>query len=224
MEVVNIQKTSKNVYIIDKAFYMPQLRRSRRIWLYLPPEYRTSRQHYPVLYMQDGQNLFEDWSAFSEEWGIDETLNKVKGKCIVVGIDNGVERRMNEYSVHDHPRYGNGEGGPYLSFLVHTLKPYIDETYRTLPGREHTYIAGSSLGALISFYGSLYYPEVFGAAGIFSPAFWVAPELESEVKSRAGQNSKYPQRYYFYHGQKEGHEMAANAKTIIALLSAQEHC
>ena len=92
MKVSGVTKQDNNVYIIDKAFYMPQLQRSRRIWLYLPSEYQSSKQYYPVLYMQDGQNLFEDWSAFSEEWGVDEALNSVQEKCIVVGIDNGGEK------------------------------------------------------------------------------------------------------------------------------------
>jgi predicted alpha/beta superfamily hydrolase len=215
--------SSANVHIIDTAFYMPQLRRSRRIWLYLPPEYRSSRQHYPVLYMQDGQNLFEDWSAFGEEWSVDETLDALKGKCIVVGIDNGLEKRMNEYALHDHERYGKGEGTQYLSFLVHTLKPYIDDTYRTLAGREHTFIAGSSLGGLISFYAGLYHPETFGAAGIFSPAFWIAPGLENEVKTQAEKSSLYAQRYYFYYGKKEGSEMTADAKAVLFRLKTYSH-
>src|SRR5215217_3183379 len=143
MKASEIVAPLNNVYIIDNAFYIPQLKRSRRIWLYLPADYSTAKKHYPVLYMQDGQNLFEEWSAFGEEWGVDETLNNLKAKCIVVGIDNGIDKRMNEYTLHDQERYGKGEGAHYLAFLVNTLKPYIDETYRTLPEQAHTYIAGS---------------------------------------------------------------------------------
>jgi len=223
MKVSAVTKQGNNVYIIDKAFYMPQLQRSRRIWLYLPLEYQSTKQYYPVLYMQDGQNLFEDWSAFSEEWGVDETLNSLQGKCIVVGIDNGGEKRLNEYTMHDHEKYGKGEGAAYLSFLVETLKPFIDETYRTLPGREHTYIAGSSLGALISFYACLYYPEVFSAAGIFSPAFWIAPQLGDEIRNKAAQNSQYPQRFYFYYGDKEGRQMILKTKAVIQQLQSFDH-
>lgn len=221
MQAAQKMIASNNVYIIDKAFYMPQLKRSRRIWLYLPPDYHASKQHYPVLYMQDGQNLFEDWSAFGEEWGVDETLDEMKATCIVVGIDNGIEKRMNEYTLHNHERYGAGEGAHYLSFLVHTLKPYIDETYRTLPGRAHTFIAGSSLGGLISFYASLHYPDVFGAAGIFSPAFWIAPQILEEIKSGVAENN-HTQRFYFYYGENEGHEMAAHASAVIDLLKTYE--
>ena len=218
MEVTENIKPKNNVYIIDKAFYVPQLGRSRRIWLYLPPDYHTSQQHYPVLYMQDGQNLFEEWSAFGEEWGIDETLNSIKGKCIVVGIDNGTEKRLNEYTLHDNERYGQGEGALYLSFLVKNLKPYIDETYRTLDSQEHTFIAGSSLGGLISFYACLHYPDVFGAAGIFSPAFWIAPGIENEASTMAVQSGVHKQRLYFYYGEKEDNEMSENAKAMIAVL------
>lgn len=216
-------KPANNVYIIDKAFYMPQLGRSRRIWLYLPPEYQTSKQSYPVLYMQDGQNLFEDWSAFGEEWGIDETLNRLKEKCIVVGIDNGGDKRINEYAVHDHEKYGKAEGSQYLSFLVNTLKPYIDETYRTLADREHTIIAGSSLGALISFYACLYYPQVFSAAGIFSPAFWIDPQLQEETKRLAKQDNAPAQRFYFYYGEREGKEVTTQTAAMIRLMKTMEH-
>lgn len=224
MDVATEKKPANNVWITDKAFYMPQLNRYRRIWLYIPPEYGTSRKRYPVLYMQDGQNLFEEWSAFGEEWGVDETLNRTKEKCIVVGVDNGVERRMNEYTLYDDEIYGRGEGVRYLSFMVKTLKPYIDKTYRTLADRDYTFVAGSSLGGLISFYACLHYPQVFGGAGIFSPAFWIAPGLLKETQSRAERSRHLPQRFYFYYGEREGHEMAAKARPVIDLLKRYEHC
>src|SRR5215207_9909231 len=138
MQAVKTATTSKNVWIIDTAFYMPQLGRYRRVWLYLPEEYRHTRKHYPVLYMHDGQNLFEEWSSFSGEGGVDETLDALKGKCIVVAIDNGGERRMSEYSFDD-TEHGHAEGRQYIDFIVHTLKPYIDITYRTLESRDNTY-------------------------------------------------------------------------------------
>jgi predicted alpha/beta superfamily hydrolase len=144
------QSLAPNVYILDTAFYMPQLGRYRRIWLYLPPDYHTSTRHYPVLYMHDGQNLFQEWSAFGEEWGVDETIDAMERKCIVVGVDNGGEHRLREYKLHDDEEFGKGEGRPYLAFLVETLKPFIDRSYRTKTGREHTWIAGSSMGGLIS--------------------------------------------------------------------------
>src|SRR5688572_7394439 len=179
MSTLNAGTLAENAYILDEAFYMPQLQRSRRIWLYLPPEYSASGKSYPVIYMHDGQNLFDATTAFGgAEWGIDETLNTVKNKCIIVGIDNGGAKRINEYNFYDNEQHGAGEGRAYVSFIVDTLKPYIDKTYRTLADRDHTFTAGSSLGGLISFYAAMWYPQVFGGGGIFSPAFWIVPHIE----------------------------------------------
>lgn len=209
---------ANNVYIIDDAFYMPQLKRSRRIWLYLPPEYKWDEKRYPVIYMHDGQNLFDEETAFGEEWGIDETMNAMKKKCLIVGIDNGQDKRITEYNFYDNEQHGKGEGKQYVQFIVDTLKPYIDRTYRTLAGREHTFTAGSSLGGLISFYASMYYPEVFGGAGIFSPAFWIVPHIVEETKWKAGQNKSFTQRFFFYAGEKEDESITEGMKSIVNVL------
>ncbi|WP_181305480.1 alpha/beta hydrolase [Rufibacter sp. XAAS-G3-1] len=171
-----------NVLILSNQFWMPQLKQSRRIWLYLPPNYATSDKKYPVLYMHDGQNLFDAFYSFGgAEWGVDESLNEQfesNGReVIVVGIDNGGEERINEYSPWRNKKLGGGKGDAYVDFLVQTLKPYIDAHYRTLTDKEHTGVAGSSMGGLISFYAALKYPQVYGKAGVFSPAFWFAPEI-----------------------------------------------
>lgn len=206
---------SKNVHIVDTAFYIPQLNRYRRIWIYLPEGYETSRKRYPVLYMQDGQNVFDAATSFSGEWGVDEaldTLGKQYGQTIVVAIDNGGDKRLNEYSPHDMPKYGKGEGDQYVAFLVHTLKPYIDRYYRTYKGRKHTSIAGSSMGGLISFYALLKYPKVFGAAGVFSPAFWVAPAIKNDIEKMG---KKVKGKIYFYAGQQEGETMVPDMLAIF---------
>lgn len=223
MEAVKTATTTKNVWIIDNAFYMPQLGRYRRVWLYLPDEYARTRKHYPVLYMHDGQNLFEEWSAFSGEWGVDETLDTLKGKCIVVAIDNGGERRMSEYSFHDNG-HTTAEGRPYLDFLVHTLKPYIDTTYRTLPDRANTYTAGSSMGGLIAFYAALYYPLYFGGAGVFSPSFWIMPGLGEETADIISHHTELPQRFFLYAGAKEGEGTAGMVRAMGDLLRRYGHC
>ena len=91
---------SKNVHIIDTAFRIPQLNRVRRIWIYLPPDYNTSDSRYPVLYMHDGQNVFDDSTSFAGEWGVDEMMDSIsrrKKEMIVVAIDNGGAKRINEY-------------------------------------------------------------------------------------------------------------------------------
>lgn len=196
---------SSNVRIVTTSFYIPQLKRTRRVWVYLPSDYAASRQRYPVLYMHDGQNVFEDTTAYSGEWGVDEFLDTSKTrKCIVVAIDHGGDKRLNEYSPYDMQLYGKGEGKLYTEFLTKKLKKYIDKKFRTLKNRDNTFIAGSSMGGLISMYAILRYPKVFGGAGIFSPAFWVAPGIFDEIRSKG---NKVNGRIFFYAGKKEGETM-----------------
>ena len=197
---------SANVSVIDTAFMISQLGRTGRIWIYLPPSYKKSTKHYPVLYMQDGQNLFDDYEAAYGEWGIDEALDSImqggKNECIVVGIDNG-PKRLNEYNPFDHDQFGPGEGKEYAAFVAETLKPFIDSRYRTLKDRGNTIVAGSSMGGLISYYIQLTYPGVFGKAGVFSPAFWTAPGIIPLTDSLAKKSNG---KFFFYMGALEGEE------------------
>ena len=177
----NPSTAAANVSIMDEQFFMPQLNRKRRIWIYYPPDYETSEKNYPVLYMHDGQNLFDQKTSFSGEWEVDETLNKLfeegHNVPIVIGIDNGGDKRIAEYTPWKNPGYGGGDGETYMQFIVETLKPYIDDNFRTLPGKENTGIMGSSLGGLISHFGALQYPDVFGMAGLFSPSYWFSDSI-----------------------------------------------
>jgi len=211
----NIQHSaSANVHVLDSAFFMPQLSRTRKIWIYLPPGYANSKKKYPVLYMHDGQNIFDDYTAYNGEWGVDECLdsliNNGKTASIVVGIENGPER-INEYNPYDNDEYGKADGEAYLSFLVGTLKPYVDKHYRTLVSRENTFIAGSSVGALISYYAMLRYPDVFGKAGIFSPAFWIAPQIDQLTDSVA---PKINGQFFFYAGEAESETMLSRMSAV----------
>ena len=202
----------KNVKIIDTAFYIPQLKRTRRVWVYVPPTYNSSNKKYPVLYMHDGQNIFDDATSFSGEWGVDEAIDTLGLKykeCIVVGIDNGADKRLNEYCPYDfnlpaNKMAGKGEGSLYVHFLVKTLKPFIDKRYRTLKKKENTFIAGSSMGGLISMYAVLKYPKKFGGAGVFSPAFWVGPKIFDDIRAKG---KKVNSKIYFYAGDDEGESM-----------------
>ncbi|MCC6463016.1 MAG: alpha/beta hydrolase [Saprospiraceae bacterium] len=167
-----------NVFVLDDHFNIPQLNRKRRIWVYLPPDYATTDKRYPVLYMHDAQNLFDNETSSFGEWQVDESLNRLFNQgdygCIVVGIDNGGAKRLDEYSPWKNPEYGGGEGDEYMDFLTKTLKPKIDATYRTLPGRQTTGLMGSSMGGLISMYGFADWQQTFSRAGVLSPAFWFA--------------------------------------------------
>ena len=179
---IGASTAADNVQILDEDFYMPQLDRNRRIWLYLPPDYATSDKYYPVLYMHDAQNLFDVQTSFTGEWEVDESLNDLFTQgdhgAIVVGIDNGQAERSNEYSPWWNSQYSaGGDGAKYVDFIVETLKPHIDANYRTLTDREYTCLFGSSLGGLISQYGLMEHQDVFGKAGVFSPAFWFNPEI-----------------------------------------------
>jgi alpha-glucosidase len=196
---------SKNVKIIDTAFLIPQLRRTRRVWIYLPENYSSSKDHYPVLYMHDGQNVFDDATSFSGEWGVDEFLDTTSlRKAIVVGIDHAGNKRINEYCPYDMEKFGKGEGDAYVDFLVKTLKPFIDKNYRTKTDKEDTWVAGSSMGGLISMYAILKYPKTFGGAGVFSPAFWVGPRIFNDIKKMG---SDVKGSVYFYGGKLEGETM-----------------
>ena len=170
-----------NVTIIED-FNMPELGRTRDIWIYVPADYENSTsKYYPVLYMHDGQNLFDVITSTAGEWGIDETLedffkNGETEGVIVVGIENGDAHRTQEYSPWEF-QYDNeilgGEGDAYVDFIVNTLKPHIDENYRTLPNRENTGIAGSSMGGLISLYAGIKYQGIFSKVCAMSSSFWI---------------------------------------------------
>ncbi len=167
---------------IVSGFEMPELGRTRTLRIFLPEGYRESDIRYPVIYMHDGQNLFDDHTSFAGEWKIDETINgfirdSLWEGAIVVGIDNDGELRLTEYSPwFNSGRNAGGEGDRYVDFLVNTLKPWIDNRYRTLTDRDNTVIAGSSMGGLISLYAGMKYPETFSRLGLFSPAFWFAKQ------------------------------------------------
>lgn len=187
---------SPQVSVLSENFPVPQLNTSRRIWLYLPKDYHTSQKTYPVIYMHDGQNLFDKSTSFLNEWRVDESLDSLYNLgdygCIVVGIDNGGASRLAEYTPWPNPQYGGGKGDVYLRFITESLKPYIDSLYRTKKETRFTAIAGSSLGGLISHYAGLVYPETFGKIGSLSSSFWFSPKIYSEVASRGvGEESAY---------------------------------
>lgn len=215
-----LNTASAQVQVLDTAFFMPQLNRYRRIWIYFPKNYtQSTTKKYPVIYFNDGQNLFNEQTAAFGEWGIDECLDTLQQQLhkdvIVVGIDNGSDKRMTEYNPYDNEKFGKGEGKQYADFLALTLKPFIDKKFRTLADAHHTCIAGSSMGALISLYAVMAHPESFGEAGIFSPAFWVVPQMFTDVeKIKWG----YLPRFYFYAGGKESDSMVTDMERMYKII------
>jgi predicted alpha/beta superfamily hydrolase len=153
-----------------------QLGNERSIYVWLPPSYEhIGDRMYPVLYMQDGQNLFSDELAFGREWQVDEQMARLSPlglEAIVVGIPNAAEQRMAEYSPFSDAHGNVGRGDQYLQFLFDDVMPLIQSQFRVTHTRETTGIMGSSLGALISLYAFFRHPDRFGFVGGMSPALW----------------------------------------------------
>lgn len=195
------------VEIISEEFYIPQLDRYRKIWILLPYDYYVSDKRYPVLYLQDAQNLFNEGSAYGN-WEIDKKLSILaeygRGDVIVVAIEHGSEDRIKEY-IFDNDKITHGsEGKKYIRFITDTLKPFVDEHYRTKNDRDNTGIGGSSLGALISIYSGFLYPEVYSKLLIFSPSLWIEPNNNFPMMSF---RIPYKTKIYLYGGQQEGSKM-----------------
>ncbi len=204
---------SPQVSVMDTAFFIPQLQRTRRIWIYLPDDYAASSKKYPVLYMHDGQDLFDEATSEGRigplEWSVDETIDAAPRKCIVVAVEHHADKKMRiqEYYVRSNAGNPEVEGAAYLDFMVNTLKPFVDKKYRTLPDKAHTFMAGSSMGGLVTFYAGLKYPGVFGALGVLSPSVWLDDgNINRELEQLKPDPGIREQRYYFYAGTNENRQ------------------
>ncbi|MEM1322427.1 MAG: alpha/beta hydrolase-fold protein [Bacteroidota bacterium] len=200
------------IQIIEADFDIPSQIKTRRISALLPHDYDETQRAYPVLYLQDGQNLFDDYAPFGN-WAVDKKLamltERGMGNVIVIAIDHAAEQRIAEFTPSHETKLGVGNGKQYLQFLAKTLKPYVDQHFRTLPDREHTGIGGSSMGGLISIYAGIIHPEIYGKLMIFSPSLWVAPNIHFHaIQFKAS----YDTRIYLYGGGREGANMIPNIR------------
>lgn len=213
-----------HVEIISEKLTIAPLERSRTIRVYLPANYHKTQTRYPVLYMHDAQNLFDYATSYAGEWQVDETLEKLAKKdvlsLIVVGIDNGGEKRMNELSPWPNEHFGEAEGEHYVDFIVNTVKPHIDKHYRTHPEVENTAIMGSSMGGLISHYAIYKYPEVFSKAGIFSPSYWYSEDVFSFTQEHPIPKSH---ALYIIVSNNEGEMMTGKMQDMVSLLNQASH-
>ncbi|MEI6410497.1 MAG: alpha/beta hydrolase-fold protein [Bacteroidota bacterium] len=226
---ISPKNSTLNMVLLHPDFLIPQLGRRRRIWACLPNDYWINPdKHYPVVYMQDGQNLFDNPEAIFGSWGIDKALNRLFTRShneaqpfpIIIGIENGGDDRINEYAPWHNPEHGGGEGAQYLEFLADTLKPFIDKQLRTLPERAHTGVMGSSMGGLISLYAALERPDVFGMAGVFSPSLW----FSKEIFQLAGKpKNTQPVRILFMAGQQESEDMVVDLLDLYETLLDAGH-
>jgi len=160
----------------------------RRLYVYLPRGYSQSEARYPVLYMFDGHNVFYDSHAtYGKSWGMKQYLERSKRPLILVAVECNTEgdNRMSEYTPWDIVWKGKllfpARGQLTMDWIVNELKPRIDREYRTIPDREHTLIAGSSMGGLMSLYAAVAYNGTFSRAAALSPSLWAARHHEAEL-------------------------------------------
>lgn len=198
------------IVVLNESFEIPELIRTRRVAALLPHDYYETDKHYPVLYLQDGQNLFDEHAPYGS-WGVDKQLASMagrgKGDVIIIAIDHAAEERISEFTPSFKTKLGRGEGRQYIRFLAETLKPYIDGNFRTLPEAEHTGIGGSSLGGLISIYAGIIYPTVYDRLMIFSPSLWVIPKIPYHIMRLT---HKFRGKIYLYGGEAESKSMVSD--------------
>jgi predicted alpha/beta superfamily hydrolase len=208
------------VLLISDEFEIPQLNKTRKIWALLPHDYDNSTERYPVMYLQDAQNLFNEDSPCGN-WEIDKKLAVMAeyniGKIIIIAIEHGNEDREKEYNV-GKTVLGKGQGKKYIKFISETLKPFVDNQFRTKPEREFTGIGGSSLGGLLSIFCGLMYPKMYGKLMAFSPSLWVSPKLTIDGDNENNEDTKI----YLYAGGDERDNLIEQVKNFEENLIANE--
>ena len=209
-----------------------ETQRPRRLYVSLPRDYEASDKRYPVLYMFDGHNVFYDRDAtYGKSWGMREYLKRSKREIIVVGIECNPEgnKRLSEYSPWDFSAWDlgliEGRGRQTMEWITKTLKPGIDTEYRTLPDREHTLIAGSSMGGLMAVYAAVACNEVFSRSAGLSPCLFLNPDrMSALIRSR---KLLQPTRIYMDYGSGETEEKPEDwdqmFRTAIDLSDAGAH-
>ncbi|RNA01519.1 T9SS C-terminal target domain-containing [Brachionus plicatilis] len=212
-----------NVFILSNNFPYRQFNTTKPVWIYLPPDYFSSLKSYPVLYMHDGQNLFDNaTSSYGDEWNVDETVERNyffgKQTAIVVGLQTK-DQRTDELTPYTHPVRGGGKGDRYVDFLKNDVKPYVDRNFRTKPGREFTGLGGSSFGGLMTFYAGMKNQNLFSKLVVFSPSFWFNSTVFELVDSP--EVTKYDDtKLYFVCGGMEGdRNMTSNMLKMADILS-----
>jgi len=193
---------------------------TRRIAALLPYDYEVSKRNYPVLYLQDGQNLFDEFAPYGN-WELDKRLawlaERGMGDVIVVAIDHAEEKRIAEYSTPTAKRVKKGQSDAYGKFLVEHLKPHIDRTYRTRPEREWTSIGGSSMGALASLHAAMLQAGTFSRVMLLSPSIWVDPDLVEQWPDHNHGDT----RIFVYGGMNETPGSAATFAALVNQLRRQ---
>jgi predicted alpha/beta superfamily hydrolase len=209
------------------AFHSEFLPDDRDVTVFLPPGYDSSfGRRYPVLYLHDGQNLFDPDLAFrkGEHWRVGETATALidggrVAPLIIVGIANAGMRRLHEYTPTHDRRRGGGDADAYGRLIVDELKPFIDSRYRTLASAASTGLGGSSLGGVVSLYLGLKYPHVFGRLAVMSPAVWW--DRRAILRNVRDARPKPPLKIWVDIGSREGLHHIDNARLLKVGLEKQ---
>jgi predicted alpha/beta superfamily hydrolase len=209
-----------------ESFHSQFLPTDRTVIVYLPPAYEVDdARRYPVLYLHDGQNIFDQTTAFGEEWHVDETAEHLTESgaiepLIIVGVYNAGEKRIDEYTpTYVEKKKAGGLADRYGQMLVQELKPFIDERYRTLPSAENTALGGSSLGGLVTMHLGLKYATAFGKLAVLSPSVWWDNHVI--LREVAALPSKLPLRIWVCAGTGEGKKVTTDARMLRDALVAK---
>jgi predicted alpha/beta superfamily hydrolase len=201
------------------------LERNCTVLVYLPPGYdRRGATHYPVLYLHDGQNVFDRATSIGEEWQVDEKAQQLITSgairpLIIVAVYHAGEKRVDEYAPTPVPEKGGGRADDYGRMLVQELKPFIDRTYKTLPGAANTAMGGSSLGGLVTMHLGLRYYTAFGNLAVLSPSVWWDDRVI--LRDVAALERALPLRIWLDAGTAEGAEVVADARSLRDALVAK---
>jgi predicted alpha/beta superfamily hydrolase len=209
-----------------EGFHSRYVEHDRTVLVYLPPGYdQATADRYPVLYLHDGQNVFDQATSFSDEWRVDETAQElITAGCIepiiIVGVYNTGDHRIDEYTpTPSADRTAGGHADDYGRMLVEELKPFIDSTYKTFPGAANTAIGGSSLGGLLTLHLGLRYPTAFGKLAVLSPSVWWDDRvILHEVQALPG---KRAQRIWLDVGVREGERCVGDSRLLRDALVAK---
>ena len=200
------------------------LPRTRDLIVYLPPGYEENgHSRYPVLYLQDGQNLFDGSTSFipGMDWHVKDTADQLIGQgairpLIIVGIYNTGKWRLGEYTPSRDKKMGGGKADRYGQMLLEEIKPFVESQYRTLSGPAHTGLGGSSLGGLLAIYLGLRFPQVFGKLAVLSPSVWWNRGWILDFASRVALPGR--PRIWLDVGTKEGGRSAENVRRLCNVL------
>jgi len=246
-EVYSKTNTVSGRVVVWPKLHSEALDASRDILVYLPPSLAKSwkppvadepptpangARHYPVLYFNDGQNVFDEKTAYvGEDWKADETLEALSKEgieAIAVAIPNGLQQRMDEYNPWREAvtwkvmpswakREMGGKGDAYLDWIVDTVKPLVDGAFPTAADAANTAMIGSSMGGLISLYALAARPQTFGLAGAMSPSvIWSGYRIFDVLRERSAEFGDA--RLYVDAGTKEGRGMTSGARKLRKVL------